>query len=149
MELETVNGLSWVRAHPERFFRTGRPSGLELAYHLMCDAVHLAGECTIARHGEWWAVSSRQDWLVHDSSGVTDLFARVVPAPEQGVNSMRAEVIVGAFARNVGTFDGTSWTVVRGEIPGAVRKRFGAAAGFRRAVIFRLEASDSREAGVE
>ena len=121
MELKTVSGKEWVKAHPERFFRTGSPTGLELAYHILCDALHLTHKCTIARHGEWWIVSSANDWVAHESLAVRQLFSRVVPAPEQGVNSMRAEVILSAYAQDVATFDGEQWLVVEGAIPPAVR----------------------------
>lgn len=136
MKLKTVSGLSWVRAHPERFFRTGSPSGLELAYHLVCDALHLRAECTIARSGDWWVVFGPEDWLKHDTQAVPELFARVVAAPEQGVNSMRGEVIVAAFAAAVGTFDGASWTSIQGEIPLYVRRRLAATENVERAVAF-------------
>ena len=123
------------------------PSGPELTYHLICDVLHLHthSECTVARSGEWWLVYGSMDWLKHDTLTVSELFTRIVPALEQGVNSMRGEIIVAAFAADIGTYDGISWTTIQGgNIPESIQQCLASMDAIQRAVVFRVDSLTAR-----
>ena len=115
-ELPVVDGKKWVQSHPERFFRGGIVNAVELAGHIMCDVVHQGLECRVSRSGKWWVVSSDENWMSIPGVSLDQLFSRVFPATEQGPNSMRAEVIVAAFASGIAVYSDASWSVVSGEI---------------------------------
>jgi hypothetical protein len=103
-DLSLTNGLEWTRFHPERFFKSGVANGFEVSTHVLCDVVFSGGRCLVERFDEWWLVASNKDWMSHDQYSPLELFERVVAAPYLGVNSMRAEVIVRAFASEVMIF---------------------------------------------
>ncbi len=84
----------------------------------MNDVLELGrGECRISCHDGWWVIASDEDWLMHPEFSVRQLFENVVPAPEHGEHSLRAEVLVNAFASDVFTIAGEVPLVVRGEAP--------------------------------
>jgi hypothetical protein len=136
MELATVDALKWLRSQPARFFPSGRPHPIHLLAFVMADVLELGGgSCTIRHQGEWWIVGSDVDWLDH-SVDVPQLFGRVIAAPQHGQHSMRAEVLVAAFATSV-------WTTLRGvrtriqgdEPPASVWEEV---APYWRTIVFRL-----------
>jgi hypothetical protein len=67
--------------------------------------------------GEWWLVSSNFDWLDVPEIPPRDLFFRVIAAPAHGEHSMRAEILLGAFASAVWLWDGSEALVVKGNDP--------------------------------
>lgn len=140
MSLRVVNGLEWVRSHPERFFRSGSPEPMEIVCHLLCGALSLAARCRVYKEDEgWWVVAGDPDWLGHADYSPEELFARVVPAPEQGVNSMRREVIASAFANAVATHGEGGWLLIAGELPNPeIQARVSQLADTRRAILFRM-----------
>ena len=113
------DAVSYVRKSPERFFRMGSPDPIELATHVLGDAL-LAGAtetCTI-RVGDWWLVGSDVDWLAADKQYTMQrLFARIVALPEAGPNSMRAEILLSAFTEAVITAGGDDCLTIRGDVP--------------------------------
>jgi len=94
----------------------GKPRGEYLASQLVMEALFLGAHDVCVQHvNGWWLVSSSSDWLV-ESSGeqLSILFSEIVPLPEAGDNSMRAEVLLTAFAQDVVTFRGRDLCVITG-----------------------------------
>ena len=74
----------------------------------------------------------------HENFDVAELFSKVIPAPEQGINSMRGEVILAAFAQNIATYDGEIWTTIKGKIPERIQRQFSLLNDVKRLVGFSL-----------
>lgn len=144
MKLKIVDGFAWVASHPEKFFIDGKASELELASHICCDAVHLDIACTVLKHEEYWVLHAKSDWLELSEHSVQKLFTRIVPAPEQGANSMRSEVIAAAYASELATFDGHTWLEIRGEIPPAVRVFCETLPNIARLIVLRINREDTQ-----
>jgi hypothetical protein len=132
--IERVDPLDFVKRKPEYFFR-GEPNPQEVLEYLVHDARSLGVECTTYSEADWWLVFSATDWLATVEVSPADLFSRAVPAPEQGVNTMRHEILVGAFAEDISIFDG-EWHQLTGtrEPPASIRSRVGGPV--RRAIAF-------------
>ncbi len=95
----------WIRDHPERFLGRRTPDGYLLAGNLATDALLLTGApVTLARAGDWWLVACQVDWMSMGDGDPAEYFRRVVPLPpEAGPNSLRTEVLLGAFCEVVVT----------------------------------------------
>lgn len=118
MKLQQIDAIAWVRGNPARFFSSGRAEAIPLLAYALNDVLELGrGECRISCHDGWWVIASDEDWLMHPEFSVRQLFENVVPAPEHGEHSLRAEVLVNAFATDVFTIAGDVPLVVRGEAP--------------------------------
>jgi hypothetical protein len=118
MELQQINALAWIRGNEARFFSAGRAEAIPLLAYAMNDVLELGrGECRISHHDDWWVIASDRDWLRHPEFSVRQLFENVIPAPEHGEHSLRAEVLLNAFAVDVFTIAGDEPLVVRGEAP--------------------------------
>jgi hypothetical protein len=102
--LQVLDAFRWIRSDPRRFFPSGVPDSLGLLAYLMADVLELGrGSCTIRRMDGWWLIGSDADWFEGSPCSESDLFRRVVPAPEHGEHSMRGEVLLAAFASSVWT----------------------------------------------
>ena len=118
MDKQTVDGLAWVRERPAQFFSRGRVEVVSLLAYLMSDVLELGGgECRISTRDLWAFVASDIDWLRHERLSTVELFNRVVPAPAHGEHSMRAEVLVNAFATDVFTWAPEDRCSIRGNPP--------------------------------
>jgi hypothetical protein len=112
------DAVAYVRQRPERFCQAGFPNPVELATNLVSEALILGGHetCTL-RQGEWWIIGSEVDWLrTHPDYSPRDLFFRIVAFPEAGANSMRAEILLTAFAHKVITVSGDGRDVIKGRV---------------------------------
>jgi hypothetical protein len=137
MTIAAVNGLEWVRSRPQQFFGRDKPDAVHLLAYVMADVVELArGECQIRRLDTWWIIGSDVDWLADATCSITELFSRVVPAPQHGEHSMRGEVLVGAFCSDITVVGLDGVTRIIGEEPQAAALH--KAAGLKRAIVFRL-----------
>jgi hypothetical protein len=138
-DIVVVDPLAFIRRQPWRFFGAGGANPLAALEQLVGDAVALGFECTACRVLDWWVAHSCADWLHSQHAAPHELFFRIVPAPELGVNAMRHEVLLGAFAADVWTFDG-QWRRILGEreVPDAVAAR--AMGDVCRAIAFRWPA---------
>ena len=117
MTLEPIDPLAWVKRNQTRFFRGGQIDVIWLLAYVMSDVLELGrGECRIVQRDGWWFVTSDVDWLAHDLP-VRELFQRVVPAPQHGEHSMRAEVLVNAFAADVFAVSGGETIQIKGRAP--------------------------------
>ena len=137
MTVKLVDAFEWVRSRPQQFFGRDRPDAVHLLAYLMADVVELGkGECLIRRSGPWWIIGSDFDWLTNVSCAVSELFRRVVPAPQHGEHSMRGEVLVGAFCPDISVVGADGLVRIAGNEPEeAVLLK---TAGMKRAIVFRL-----------
>lgn len=98
--------LTHVRSHPEMYLPAGRLEPSDFAARIAADALACgAGRTLAVHHDTWWAVAADIDWLAGGAPAVADLFRRVIPLPQAGPNSMRGEILLGAFADDVITWD--------------------------------------------
>jgi hypothetical protein len=114
--------IQWVKAKPEYFFHSGVPTPMELINLLVVEVLVLGhGSCTIRPTENWWIIGSEIDWLQNDKYSEEELFKRIVPAPQFGDNSMRAEILVACYARSVWlTLDGQRKCIKGDKVPESV-----------------------------
>ena len=121
------DGVAWARSHVALLFPNGRVDPMILLSYVMADVLVLGrGECRIVERDGWWVVSSDVDWMAGARDPgrrgaevpINELFARVVAAPEHGEHSLRAEVLVNAFASDVAVWNGDI-SVIKGDAPNA------------------------------
>jgi hypothetical protein len=119
VDITAINdAVNWVRAHPERFFMDGVPSGQELARAVWSDAIFCGSNEVVThydRSSAMWVIGSRTSWLEVDGIPPEDLFARIVPLKDAGPNSMRSEVVVNAFSAEVAAFDSNRYLFTKGK----------------------------------
>ncbi|MBX3262870.1 MAG: hypothetical protein KF782_24545 [Labilithrix sp.] len=139
MLLEEIDPLAWVKGNQKLFFPGGQIDVIRLIAYVMSDVLELGrGECRIVRRDGWWFVSSDVDWFVHDLS-VRELFQRVVPAPQHGEHSMRAEVLINAYADDVFAVSGGEENEIKGLLPGRLLLQTVVQSGWTRGLLaFRL-----------
>lgn len=114
--------IETVRAMESRFFRGGS-FDLHQLIALVVEEVLCCGaeDVEVWRSGGWWAIGSTYDWLVDDGADVAARsFERIQSYRQGGPNSMRSEVLVAAFCRDVATFATSGATIVKGESPTGV-----------------------------
>jgi hypothetical protein len=142
MTLKTIDDpVPWVLAHPERYFKAGKPNDLELAQSVWIDAT-LSGcrEVMVHHDGAVWAIAGSANWLREKTLSAPDLFVRVVPLAAAGPNSMRSEILLNAFCTEVVALVGSavvfdkSASTVRPVLEDLLRRWTGLEAG----IAFRL-----------
>ena len=137
-----ADAVGYVRQRPEQFVRTGAPEPVELVTHIVSETLVLGGGETCAvRRGNWWIIRSDVDWLeTHPDYAPEALFFRIVALPEAGPNSMRAEVLLTAFAQKVVTVGANGRLIIKGEVaPTAeIWQLIEARSGWKRTVAFCL-----------
>ena len=109
----------------------------------MADVLELGGgACTIRRSNDWWVIGSDKDWLEAPYYGYSEveLFARIVPAPQHGRNSMRGEILVAAFFRSVWTSRDGHRSCIQGDVP--PEAVWDETQGSRRAIVFSAQRAD-------
>jgi hypothetical protein len=114
------NPIEWIKSRPEMFLWQ-QNRGLQLLTNILGDALLLTdGHITALKKNEWWIAGSAVDWLSADSNYSTkELFARMIPMPEAGQNSIRGEVLLTAFAKDVVTIINGQLSLIKGSIQGA------------------------------
>jgi|GEM_PF-2529188 len=118
MKLQIVDPTEWVKRNQRLFFPEGKIDVIRLLAYVMGDVIGLGGgECRIVQRDGWWLVVSDADWLESAPASTRELFERVVPAPDHGEHSMRAEVLLGVYAENVFTFCAHEELQIKGEPP--------------------------------
>ena len=116
----------------------GEPTASVIASNIAFGAaVAGAGHIEMVEHDGWWILASEHNWLRGESSrddetksptsrprhaATAELFERIVPFPQQGPTSHRAEIQVTAFAEQAYySIDGAvTWVI--GEATGAVHE---------------------------
>ena len=113
-----TEAIDYVRQRPERFFRAGSPAPVELVTHIVGEVLLLGGSETYTmRNGDWWIISSNVDWLATcPDYAPEELFFNIVALPEAGPNSMRAEILLTAFARQVVTVSADHQSIIKGDV---------------------------------
>jgi hypothetical protein len=113
-----ADAIDYVRQRPERFFRAGSPEPVELLTHIVGEVLLLGGtETCTRRNGDWWIISSNVDWLTTcPDYAPEELFFRIVALPEAGPNSMRAEILLTAFAHQVVTVSADNQSIIKGDV---------------------------------
>ena len=142
MSLQTVDPIEWVKRNQSLFFPGGKIDVIRLLAYVMGDVLELGGgEYRILHRDAWWLVGSDADWLAQPGVSVRALFERVVPAPGHGEHSMRAEVLLTAFAEDVFTVSGQEALQIKGQAPEPVVIESALRGGWsRRLIAFRLRA---------
>ena len=113
-----AEAIDYVRQRPERFFRAGSPAPVELVTHIVGEVLLLGGSETYTmRNGDWWIISSNVDWLATcPDYAPEELFFNIVALPEAGPNSMRAEILLTAFAQQVVTVSADHQSIIKGDV---------------------------------
>jgi hypothetical protein len=134
--------LEYIQKHPQRFLRS--VSGVELATAIAGEACLLTSKPVTLIHREpWWVVAGEADWMeATPGVSVSELFARMVPFPEAGPNSMHGEVLLSAFAADIVTQTPREALVIKGTVsPGEeVWRLVRAHPEWQRVVAFRMDA---------
>ncbi|CAN5614843.1 hypothetical protein BH09MYX1_BH09MYX1_33750 [soil metagenome] len=140
MNIQTVDPIEWVKRNQASFFPGGKIDVIRLLAYVMSDVLELGrGECRIVQHDAWWSIVSDADWLAHAEVSVRELFERVVPAPAHGEHSMRAEVLLSAYAEDVFTHSDEGSLQIKGQAPEPALIRSALKGGWsRRLIAFRL-----------
>ncbi len=68
---------------------------------------------------DWHIIYAERSWMVKNYNGFSleALFEKFCPLPEEGVNAIRAEVIVSAFSKSIFVKDGETLNIIKGESP--------------------------------
>jgi hypothetical protein len=119
--MRTINPVEHIRGHPDLYLPGGRADATLLASRLAGDALLLgAGRVELSHDGCWWWVAADRDWMgVNPSVPVREAFIRVIPFPEAGVNSMRSEILLTAFAEQVVTAADGARECIKGNVADA------------------------------
>jgi hypothetical protein len=117
--MKTLDPIAQIQANPQMYLRGGQVDAVDLARQLAGDAIYLgAKRVQIMEVNDWLLVAADVDWMNKNAqTGVNDLFNRIIPFPQAGVNSMRSEVLVSAFADDVFTADANGHEIVKGQAP--------------------------------
>src|SRR5262245_37051900 len=137
-----ADAINYVRQRPERFFRAGSPDPVELVTHIVGEALLLGGGDACTMHSEdWWIISSNVDWLATcPDYAPEELFSHIVALPEAGPNSMRAEILLTAFAQQVITASTDHLSIIKGDVSQAdnIWQLIAAHPDWKRTVAFRF-----------
>ena len=140
-DLRVVDPLKMIRDRPGMFLPDG-DRGTGLAKHLEEEARLLgAAWVQVERLADWYLVGSDMDWCRvgrFRPSDPLDQFRRAWPFPEAGVNSIRSEILVTAFAEDVFTGTASERRIVQGGEPPPQVWELVESRGWRRVVGFRL-----------
>jgi hypothetical protein len=115
MEIQD-DAVEYVLKHPGRFLNVLPPRGADLAGRVAHEAALMGATSVSIRLSDgWWVVSADIDWLAHSEFHEIDFFYRIVPFPENGANSHRAELLLTAFAESLATICDSRPTVIKGD----------------------------------
>jgi len=112
------DALTHIRRHPKMYLQSDTAKGSELASLLGDEVLVATGEqAEVSHESAWWVVASRCDWLdLQAGTTLKDMFTKMIPFPRAGAKSMRREVLLTAFARDVVTRDGESSCIIKGDV---------------------------------
>src|SRR5687767_46875 len=98
----TLDPLKHIRSHPKMYLPGGILDPMWLATRVSGDALLLgAVNAGSTRCGDWWVAWADHDWLQRDGQEIRELFDRILPFREAGVNAMRGEILLTAFAKDI------------------------------------------------
>jgi hypothetical protein len=134
--------ITYVQQRAERFFTSGSVNAVELATQIIGEVLLLGGyEACAIRDDAWWVIGSNVDWLGnHPDYSAKELFCHIVAFPEAGANSMRAEILLMAFAQDVITKGAEGQVVIKGKVEASAKvwRLIDSRPGWKRAVAFCL-----------
>lgn len=110
-----------VRNNPDRYLGSESISGTGLSNLIEQDANFLGcGEVGISIINEWYVVSAEDDWIKKNSQGIEswlEVFKKLMPLPEAGVNAIRHEIFLMAFAKNIFISENGNIVLIKGDFP--------------------------------
>jgi hypothetical protein len=114
--------IEWIKSNKSRFIWEENEE-LQISKNIANEAVILSeGKyVTSLQKGNWWIIASEVDWLRKGSpkylpSTDNEAFTKIFPLPEAGQNSIRSEVLLIAFAKDVVTVLDSTVTVIKGKL---------------------------------
>ena len=115
-----LDPVRWAHSNPQLFFRGGEVDAYQLLSWVLADVLVFGqGGCFVEQEGDWWLVASNRDWLRTKAHSVEQLFQRVVAEPRHGGHSMRAELLVAAYCRDIFTTTRAAEQAIKGSRPAA------------------------------
>jgi hypothetical protein len=116
--MKTLDPIEHIRSNPQMYLRGGKVDRIDIARQLAGDAIYLgAKRVQIVDVNDWMLVAADTDWMKRSSADMRSAFDKIVPFPEAGINSMRSEVLLSAFAQDIFTADATGHEVIKGAAP--------------------------------
>jgi hypothetical protein len=116
-DIAQIDLMDYLEKNESRFFRTGLYDAVELAGMIATEALTLgAGQVHIRSDGEWLTVAADQDWLEGQEY---EAFHTIAPFPQDGPNSMLAEILASAFSACVTTTTPAEIKVIKGDTTAA------------------------------
>jgi hypothetical protein len=117
------DAIAHLRRYPE--MHLGRPEATraQLASFLVSDALNLGAQhCSCSVLSQWTIVSAEVDWTRRGRGGdrpYAELFRILVPLPEAGLEEIRHEIYLRAFAADVFVASRQAIEVIQGAPPPA------------------------------
>lgn len=115
------NAESLIRKKPTQYINNPESPSLDIASHLMSDALALSVNTVIVNKvDDWYLVSASKDWVRHNIENIQDLsviFSRLISIPEKGLNSFRGEILVFTFSQDCFVYDNDKLHVLKGSKP--------------------------------
>lgn len=110
-----------IQKYPQMYIGSNELNAQYLVTELLTDAKLLGiKEAEYFSFANWHLIKAESNWIIKNTLGITlieDIFNRIIPFPEAGVNSIRSEVIITAFASDVFVWYQESLTVIKGNKP--------------------------------
>jgi hypothetical protein len=100
------------------FFEEDAPTLNELC-RLLTESVEWTSDSRVSTRSaepDWKIIDSQTDWVAETGLSIKQLFSQIVPLPEAGPNSMRAEILLTGFARDVISSGPEGKVVIKGSI---------------------------------
>ena len=98
-DLDVIDDAVTIIRRRPRMYAGDAPRATRLAAKLAGDLLQFGVRSVSAdAFGAWWLVTSQSDWLAADGVYHSEYWHRIVPAPEIGLEAMRPEVLLTAFA---------------------------------------------------
>lgn len=135
--ISVVDPVDLVRQQESRFFIAGIFDPDEMAAQVAAEALRCGAGCVkIDRREQWWIIAADRDWL--GERDALQAFRRLVSYPEGGENSMRSEILLTAFARDVVTRAHGETVAIKGETDASQQALLASLSKAGRLVAFRV-----------
>jgi hypothetical protein len=112
-----------IRHNPPRYLGARLPTSPFMASALVQDAL-LCGikDVRVQSYESWTSVCANEDWIIPNIKWerpptYEHVFRTLIPFPQAGPNSFRAEVLVAAFSSDLSVVQSKSVTTCVGETP--------------------------------
>lgn len=117
--LTLINTIEHLKKARRMYLQSEGDCGEELAVNLLDDASTLGVQDVYKDFIDgWWVVWSVYDWLkIENDYSIIDTFNKLVPLIGGGLNAVRREVLLTAFAKDVLTIKDNKIELIKGEMP--------------------------------